>query len=139
MIDKTVRRVLESAFVAWVERERIRRGDACATEAEVETIKTDPLAFDRMLQGADAWEFYQFVCQAADQLRLAALEFPAEFALRGFPGSVFRVELSASYMSGSDVMLYTYVRRGDEWLAFCKGTPDELRREITALPAERKL
>ena len=70
----------------------------------------------------------------------AASAFPAEYGLRAFPGRRFRISIEDSYLayeSGDDqppvILLYTHVfsdERG-EWLAFAKGTPSELRKEVT--------
>ena len=72
--------------------------------------------------------------------------FPAEFGLRGFPGKRFRISIGDSYVTQEQreggapddykapvILLYTHVfndERG-EWLAFAKGTPSELRKEVT--------
>jgi hypothetical protein len=61
----------------------------------------------------------------------AAKQFPAEFGLRAFPGDVFRISLSASYVNDSDVVtLYTQIKKGDRWLDFAKGSVNELKREL---------
>jgi hypothetical protein len=60
----------------------------------------------------------------------AAAEFPGIFGLRAFPGQRFVVNRSASYVSRDEVMLYVYTADG---LAFSKGTPEELRREVVKL------
>ncbi len=62
----------------------------------------------------------------------AASQFPTEFGLRGFPGSRFRVSPSKSHYAFGGVVLYTQIREGERWLDFAKGTPAELRREVTA-------
>ena len=62
----------------------------------------------------------------------AIAEFPAEFGLRAFPGKKFRVSHSSSYWSDGDVLLYTDVFDGGTWHAFAKGTPKELRAQITS-------
>lgn len=59
--------------------------------------------------------------------------FPATFGLRAFPGEVFRLSLDASYFvdtTATKLHLYTQRKAGDQWLCFCKGEPDELRREV---------
>lgn len=60
-----------------------------------------------------------------------AAKFPGEFGLRAFPGMTFRVSEAASYYSDSEgVMLYTEVKTENTWMAFCKGSPAELRKEM---------
>ena len=58
--------------------------------------------------------------------------FPETFGLRAFPGRTFRINPAQSYESGGEFILYTDVQDGDGWLSFCKGTPSELQKEITA-------
>jgi hypothetical protein len=72
-----------------------------------------------------------------DAIEKAADSFPIEFGLRAFPGDVFSISKSASYMSEDVIYLYTVVKRGDSWLSFAKGTVSELRREIVSLPSSR--
>lgn len=60
----------------------------------------------------------------------AIATFPPTFGLRGFPGLVFRISESASYVSGDTIMLYTQVSRDGQWLDFAKGTIAELRSQI---------
>lgn len=66
-----------------------------------------------------------------DMVESAANTFPKEFGLRAFPGVRFRVNVSNSFISDGKVMLYTDALRDGQWLAFAKGTPEELRREVT--------
>ena len=56
-------------------------------------------------------------------------KFPETFGLRAFPGDRFSLNESASYVSGGTTMLYVFTAEG---LAFCKGTPAELRRVVTS-------
>ena len=56
-------------------------------------------------------------------------KFPETFGLRAFPGDRFSLNESASYVSCGTLMLYVFT---DEGQAFCKGTPAELQREVTA-------
>jgi hypothetical protein len=63
-----------------------------------------------------------------------------EFSLRAFPGKRFKVSRADSYVSSGQVMLYTHIwiDDGDDrcprgWNAFAKGSPDELKREITEM------
>lgn len=61
----------------------------------------------------------------------AAAKFPESFGLRGFPGQRFKINKAASYESpinSGNVLLYVFTEDGK---AFSKGTPSELRREIT--------
>jgi hypothetical protein len=55
-------------------------------------------------------------------------KFPKEFGLRGHKGR-FTLSERSSYESGTTVWLYTQDEKGQD---FCKGTPSELRREVTA-------
>jgi hypothetical protein len=68
----------------------------------------------------------------------AAAQFPAEFGLRAYPGKVFCISLSASYVSdypaANTIMLYTAIKTDKGgWAAFCKGTPSELRSQLVKL------
>ena len=70
----------------------------------------------------------------SDRVKAAANKFPKVFGLRAFPGDRFTINTSASYESGGAVLLYTYTvpADGSRGLAFSKGTPAELRREVIA-------
>ena len=67
-----------------------------------------------------------------EKIRAAIARFPATFGLRGFPGDVFRISPTASYVSGGRVLLYTQRKDGNQWLDFSKGGESELRREVTS-------
>ena len=60
--------------------------------------------------------------------------FPETFGLRAFPGKVFKIVESQSFISEGVMQLYTYVNVADRiparWQAFSKGTPSELRAEV---------
>lgn len=58
----------------------------------------------------------------------AYARFPKEFGLRAFPGKRFTLNRSACFISAGKVQLYVYTADG---LAFSKGTPSELRKEVT--------
>ena len=70
----------------------------------------------------------------------AAAKFPERFGLRAFPGEEFSIDLQASYWDSGYMygkphhepgpMLYVYVHKDSKYLAFSKGTPAELRREV---------
>ena len=65
-------------------------------------------------------------------VKTEAAKFPESFGLRGFPGQRFSINESASYESpfgSGNVMLYVFTEDGQ---AFSKGSPSELRREVTA-------
>jgi len=64
-------------------------------------------------------------------LEEALKAFPGVFRLKAFPGQRFRVNASASYGGApfGPVMLYVYTEEG---VSFCKGSPEELRREVVA-------
>ena len=68
----------------------------------------------------------------AEKIRTAITKFPATFELRGFPGDVFRLSPTSSYVSGQRVVLYTQRKDGNQWLDFSKGSESELRREVTS-------
>lgn len=57
--------------------------------------------------------------------------FPDEFGLRAFPGERFCVVKGDSFWSDGAVVVYTYIKRGGGWLAFAKGSPEELRDQLT--------
>jgi hypothetical protein len=62
------------------------------------------------------------------RIKHMASSFPAEFGLRAFPGKVFHIDLSASYVDDNEqVQLYVYTSEG---LAFAKGTRAELKAQI---------
>jgi hypothetical protein len=60
----------------------------------------------------------------------AIAQFPPQFGLRGFPGEVFRLSTTASYVSEGRVQLYTQIKKALQWFDFAKATPNELRAEI---------
>ena len=87
--------------------------------------------------------------ERTELIRGEIAKFPAEFGLRAFPGKRFCFCEGDSYLTQAPsaegaapddyaapvVYLYTHIfdaERG-EWLAFSKGTPAELRREVVAL------
>jgi hypothetical protein len=77
----------------------------------------------------------------AEQVEQAMAEFPKEFGLRGFPGKVFSISASASYVNAEGVQLYVHIK--DEkaapdrcWSAWAKGTARELRSQIVKLGEE---
>ena len=62
--------------------------------------------------------------------------FPKEFGLAAFPGKVFTLSQSSSYWSEYEgaYLLYTYIKQPDgTFLAFAKGTANELRQNIRKL------
>jgi hypothetical protein len=68
----------------------------------------------------------------AQAIREAVATFPIEFGLRGFPGKRFILNEASCFVSEGRVYLYTFVLSDTgAWLAFAKGTPEELRREVT--------
>jgi len=61
----------------------------------------------------------------------AARQFPAEFQLRALPGDTCAICASASYVNDAgQVMLYVFVKRHGAWMAYAKGTIDELRKAV---------
>ena len=65
-----------------------------------------------------------------EKIRAAIAKFPSTFGMRGFPGDVFRISPTSSYVSGGRVLLYTQRKDGNQWLDFAKGTESELRSEV---------
>ena len=61
----------------------------------------------------------------SEMIREAMAEFPSTFGLRGHAGE-FTISERSSYVSQGQVWLYLQKDGRD----FCKGTPDELRREV---------
>ena len=68
----------------------------------------------------------------SDRVKAEAAKFPATFGLRAFPGQKCTINESASYESRGEVLLYTFTvpTDGSKGLAFAKGTPRELLREV---------
>ena len=76
-------------------------------------------------------------------IKEAIATFPATFGLRAYPGRVFSISESASYLGGGGgdvIMLYTTIRTAAVqatgtfvWLDFCKGTVEELRAQVVSL------
>ena len=74
-------------------------------------------------------------------IKEAIATFPATFGLRAYPGRVFSISESASYLGGGGgdvIMLYTTIRTVGHtgtfvWLDFCKGTVEELRAQVVSL------
>lgn len=75
--------------------------------------------------------------QYEQRIKDAIAKFPETFGLRAFPGKVFKISFSASYIAEYDsdnpVELYTLVKVGDRWESFCKGTVAELQANIVKL------
>jgi hypothetical protein len=67
-----------------------------------------------------------------EKIRAAIAKFPPTFGLHGFPGDVFRLSPTSSYVSGGRVLLYTQRKDGNQWLDFSKGSESELRREVAS-------
>lgn len=72
-----------------------------------------------------------------EKIRAAIAKFPPTFELRGFPGDVFRLSPTSSYVSGQRVVLYTQRKDGNQWLDFSKGSESELRGEVTSATRNR--
>lgn len=70
--------------------------------------------------------------------------FPKRFGLRAFPGKTFKIVRSHCLWDTGEYhgypqnepgpLLYTFVQDEDQWLAFAKGSPAELRRELVGVP-----
>lgn len=73
----------------------------------------------------------QRVSEAADR-------FPATFGLRAFPGDTFTILRQASYVSEGQVMLYTGILKDGRYLAFAKGTPEELQANVVPLQVQTR-
>lgn len=65
-----------------------------------------------------------------NMVRDEASKFPETFGLRAFPGKVFQISRTASYVSEGRVYLYVYIQNSNGWESFCKGTPAELGAQI---------
>jgi hypothetical protein len=63
-----MRKELSHALMIWVYAQREDRGDAFATETEVESMLSDPLAFADMLKGVDAYKFIETVLNLTENL-----------------------------------------------------------------------
>lgn len=66
----------------------------------------------------------------SNRVKEEAANFPESFGLRAFRGQRFTINESASYESpfgSGNVVLYVFTEDG---LAFCKGSPNELQREV---------
>jgi hypothetical protein len=64
-------------------------------------------------------------------------KFPALFGLAAFPGELFRVSRTASYfrnMEASVPTLYTERLTAHGWSDHAKGTPSEVRQQMTPAP-----
>lgn len=68
-----------------------------------------------------------------EAITAAAAEFPKEFGLAAYPGDRFKISTLASYHNGTQVMLYTQIKKGDQWLDFAKGTAAELRAQVRTI------
>ena len=64
----------------------------------------------------------------AELIDASIKEFPKVFGLKGFPGMRFNINASASYVSQGTIWLYTF--NDETGKAFCKGTVEELKREV---------
>ena len=81
---------------------------------------------------------------ADPRIIMAIARLPSRFGMRGFPKEIFRISPDASFVSEDHVMLYTqrqvtmknakkdFDPPAADWVDFCKGTEEEIRREITA-------
>lgn len=61
---------------------------------------------------------------------------PDKFALRAFPGGVFRVNVQTSYIRNGLVVLALDVLRDGQWVAFAKGYPASFVRQIQSVEQE---
>lgn len=99
--------------------------------------KTPPAQLNREIAEALARKTKQHHSAISDDTKIhdAIARFPPTFGLRGFPGSVFRLSPTSSYISDGNVILYTQRKEGDRWFDFSKGTEPELRGEIVSPPS----
>lgn len=65
----------------------------------------------------------------AQRIDEVVASFPPVFRLRAFPGDLFCILRAACYWSNGPVLYTGRLVEGD-WLAFAKGSPEELRREV---------
>jgi hypothetical protein len=74
--------------------------------------------------------------ETQDAINAAISRFPETFGLRAWPGDTFRISQGSSYLNDAGVpMLYTEVKRGNQWESFAKGTEQELQRTVVPLKA----
>jgi hypothetical protein len=94
------------------------------------TKKKSSAQLDREIKQALSRKPHHSTMSDDEKIRTAIAKFPATFGLHGFPGDVFRLSPTSSYVSGQRVVLYTQRKDGNQWLDFSKGSESELRREI---------
>jgi hypothetical protein len=151
--DKQFLEVLGEALLEMFEREYRYRGDLFATEEEWARIQAEPLEYSDLVKGMDAGELLRQILtekfnqeeaereraiepplKREQQLAAAIAEFPAEFGLRAFPGRVFRISKSASYVNDAgQPVLYAALKADAHWQDFAKVTPAELRSQVVPL------
>lgn len=73
-----------------------------------------------------------------DRIEEAVARFPEKFGLRAFPGKVFRVSQSCTYVNNDVVYVYVSVEQDGISTPFAKGTVPEMLAEVVPLPEERK-
>ncbi len=66
-------------------------------------------------------------------LKAAIAQFPAEFGLRAFPGERFRIEPAACFYAERGPVLYVYRKVEGAWIAFSKGSAEELTNNLVRL------
>jgi hypothetical protein len=82
-------------------------------------------------QEIDTMKSYQ---ESKDAVSKAKAEFPSIFGLVAYPGEIFRISDSSSYLNDAGVvMLYTEIKKRGAWHSFCKGSPSELRTQVRKL------
>src|SRR5262245_48424383 len=72
--EKQTRKLLEAVMVAYATGQRDVNGDSFATEKELESIKSDPLAFDSILNGYPARELLRLIWDTARDMDLRVHE-----------------------------------------------------------------
>ena len=65
-----------------------------------------------------------------DLFRIIA-SFPRYFGLKGFPGDTFQISEIDSYISDDAPILCLQVDRDGKWLSHAKGSPEEVRAQIS--------
>lgn len=75
---------------------------------------------------------------SAERVKAAMRLFPEEFGLRAFPGRVFTIDETASFVNDAGVvMLYVFVKQDNGLcVSFAKGTVEGLWRGLVALPGQ---
>jgi hypothetical protein len=152
--ESELRKLLGKALLEMFEREYACHGKRFATEEEMQNIRAEPLEYGAMAWNMKAGQLLRHILEKHAEehqarkyaerrkrdeegkraLAAAIAEFPAEFGLRAFPGRVFRISKSASYVNDAgELVLYAALKADAYWQDFAKVTPAELRSQVVPL------